>query len=466
MPLKPQNNSSEENSPVKNALSKLSLTSSSDSLSSNASVTTVKSVSPNKEVTETEELPPSLPPRQSSPVKSPSRPPMASPEDTSSPKPMLPSRASKPSPVKEAAAVRASKPSPVKEAVAKLNNNRALPQIPSNKAPPPPPPPLTNSKSYPGSPVKTNGFHSNGIIKSNNVSAEEDKQKQTDEIKPQLPQKTNVAGRKLPAPPPPTKVNNVIPLPAKPRGLTGSPMRNGNQQQNGSVTTKLEVYTNSHFDHEVGTSVDDDDIDEDYNSEEDRSSPPGTKLIIGAPIGESNDDDPDEQLKRASRNVVFQKAEEALIQVLTHIDEAQELCNTADKIGHNQIIKNKDQYIKAKEILTNESRQFVTASKLFVKSATESEGQLMECLNHCVHMIDRIGKVTIEVSTHTPTPMQTQALISKVRDVADTFLQTVLAAGNAIGRDMNDPAMNVLMKKATNLASVLTTLMRSLRVFN
>ena len=40
------------------------------------------------------------------------------------------------------------------------------------------------------------------------------------------------------------------------------------------------------------------------------------------------------------------------------------------------------------------------------------------------------------------------------------------AAGKATGRDMNDPAMNVLMKKATNLASVLTTLMRSLRVFN
>ena len=90
----------------------------------------------------------------------------------------------------------------------------------------------------------------------------------------------------------------------------------------------------------------------------------------------------------------------------------------------------------------------------------------MDCLNHCVHMIDRIGKVTIDVAKHTPTPMQTQALISKVRDVTDTFLQTVLAAGNAIGKDMNDPSMNVLMKKATNLASVLTTLMRSLRVFN
>jgi hypothetical protein len=80
-------------------------------------------------------------------------------------------------------------------------------------------------------------------------------------------------------------------------------------------------------------------------------------------------------------------------------------------------------------------------------------------------MIDRIGNVTRDVALLTPTPLQTQTLLAKVRDVADTYLQTVQAAGKAIGRDMNDPSMGVLMKKATSLASVLTTLMRSLRVF-
>ena len=230
----------------------------------------------------------------------------------------------------------------------------------------------------------------------------------------------------------------------------------------------MELYTNNHFDHE--TSVDDSDSDSDLGS------PPKTKLIIGgpqngvpmgesklifgAPVGESNDDDPDDVLKKAKNHAVFGKAEEVLHKVLSQIDHAHKICNE----GRGQ--KSKESYSKAKEQLTNESRQFVTASKLFVKSATESEGQLVECLNHCVIMIDRIGHVTIDVAAHTPTPMQTQSLIGKVRDVADTFLQTVLAAGSATGRDMNDPAMNVLMKKATNLASVLTTLMRSLRVFN
>ena len=49
-------------------------------------------------------------------------------------------------------------------------------------------------------------------------------------------------------------------------------------------------------------------------------------------------------------------------------------------------------FARSRELLTTEARQFVTASKLFVKSATESETQLIECLNHCVHMLDKIGE--------------------------------------------------------------------------
>ena len=61
------------------------------------------------------------------------------------------------------------------------------------------------------------------------------------------------------------------------------------------------------------------------------------------------------------------------------------------------------------------------------------------------------------------TPGQTQGLIAKVQDVAETYLQTLQAASQAIGRDMNDPSMNIVMKRATSLAG---SLMRYLRVFN
>ena len=86
-------------------------------------------------------------------------------------------------------------------------------------------------------------------------------------------------------------------------------------------------------------------------------------------LGESNDDDPDDKFKKASRHVIFHKAEDALNEVLINIDKAQDLCNNAGSIsGTNTTTnKSKDQYVKSKEIMTNESRQFVTASKLFVK---------------------------------------------------------------------------------------------------
>ena len=97
-----------------------------------------------------------------------------------------------------------------------------------------------------------------------------------------------------------------------------------------------------------------------------------SKLIIGGPIGESNDD-PDEEdaLHRANRAMVFKKAAEVISNVVNHIEESQDLCGKNKTEQGNsspaQQNRNKQQYQRAKEQLTNESRQFVTASKLFVK---------------------------------------------------------------------------------------------------
>jgi hypothetical protein len=104
-------------------------------------------------------------------------------------------------------------------------------------------------------------------------------------------------------------------------------------QNNGQNGFKMaEIYTNNHFDHEGGTSVDD--SDEDIS---DIGSPPKTKLIIGAPdmhlnlgapVGESNDYDSDSDLlKKSSRNAIFGQAEQVLHKVLDHIDQAQKICN-------------------------------------------------------------------------------------------------------------------------------------------
>ena len=128
-----------------------------------------------------------------------------------------------------------------------------------------------------------------------------------------------------------------------------------------------DVYTNSDFDQDdslEGTSVDD----------------PDTA-------------DQNQALKAAGRMIVFKKAEEVVSHVAQHLRESQVLCLAGQGEDRNEA-----SFLRAKELLTTEARQFVTASKLFVKSATESEGQLMECLNHCVHMIDRIGEHQMSLS--------------------------------------------------------------------
>ena len=79
----------------------------------------------------------------------------------------------------------------------------------------------------------------------------------------------------------------------------------------------------------------------------------------------------------------IQKHEHDVAAVVLHLEESRVEC----KKSH----RNENKFKKAKEQLTNEARQFVTASKLFVKSATESESEFGKCLNHCVQLLQHIG---------------------------------------------------------------------------
>ena len=374
--------------------SKMSMTSSSDSISSTASVNTVKSASPR------DENPPSLPPRLASPTKvniKPPIPPLASPEEKKSefsrlvtnspfrnghlnsspqvngkmnghspsptshvpgsPKPVLPSRLSKP-------------PSPTKtsSSPAKQSPGRSLPQIPgvatrqTSVKPAAPTPPASPK---PGA-VRNAATQSPGL----------GRKVPQEPVKNLTPSERLSGGRRLPSVPvngsqvTPTHQSNGSAankyhnsrgkpeLPASPKSiLKNNGHVNGHHVPNGH---QPEVYTNSEFDENdslESLSVDDPEHDNDA-------------------------------LKQAGRLIVFKKAEEVVATVVQNIKKSRSLCTNGDMSQRSEA-----KFSRSKELLTTESRQFVTASKLFVKSATESEGQLMECLNHCVHMIDRIGEL-------------------------------------------------------------------------
>ena len=123
-------------------------------------------------------------------------------------------------------------------------------------------------------------------------------------------------------------------------------------------------------------------------------------------------------------------------------------------------------FAAARDALTSESRQFVTASKLFVKSATESEETLLGCLQTCMALLTRMVEQTQALTQASATPQHTLTVVSRVSDVASAYQGTVRAALGAAGKGMEHPAMNTLMAQATSLAGVLTALMRTLRVFS
>ncbi len=234
-------------------------------------------------------------------------------------------------------------PTPAKALTAteRLTGGRKLPVPPPSSSPLPKP-----GNSY---------AHTNGQVVSSNLG--------------QLPPP--------PLPPGATRFTSVPP--ASPKSIL---RRNGHHYQTATVNGghhhhqhqhylnghQGDVYTNSDFDPEdsslEGTSVDE----------------PESLLSPG---------DDNDALKQAGRMLVFRKAEEVVSHVTRHLHDSRALCVAGGEAAHR---RDEDKFLHAKEQLTMEARQFVTASKLFVKSATESEGQLMECLNHCVHMIDKIGE--------------------------------------------------------------------------
>ncbi|KAJ9585424.1 hypothetical protein L9F63_002771, partial [Diploptera punctata] len=112
--------------------------------------------------------------------------------------------------------------------------------------------------------------------------------------------------------------------------------------------------------------------------------------------------------------------------------------------------------------LTNEARQLVTASKLLVKSATDvtTRQELPGNLATCLQLLHRLAELSSDMTTHTTAPLQTRNLVLKVRDVASVFRELL---SSALDLEVEEA---VLLQRAEGLASVLATLLRSLRVFS
>uniref|UniRef100_A0A1B6DRG2 Uncharacterized protein n=2 Tax=Clastoptera arizonana TaxID=38151 RepID=A0A1B6DRG2_9HEMI len=135
-------------------------------------------------------------------------------------------------------------------------------------------------------------------------------------------------------------------------------------------------------------------------------------------------------------------------------------CNADQAHGGGSNI-DEDKFQEAKEALTMEVRKLVTSSKMLVRSSstanmsTTSLPEFQTHLSSCISLLRRLTELSTKMATHTASPLHTRNLVLKVQDVVAVFQDLLATEGQE----------TQLTKQAENLASVLATLLRSLRVF-
>ena len=156
-------------------------------------------------------------------------------------------------------------------------------------------------------------------------------------------------------------------------------------------------------------------------------------------------------------DATFQDANDDVDILISDLSSTLEFVKNADFQRHT------GEFQKCKDVLVSDSRQFVTDSKLLVSSATQNTEKLIQNVNTSMHTLARISdqcQATIYTMT---SDLHLHQLVSKVKDVANAYKVTVNAAQAAAGKPLSDPNMKVLMRQATNLASILSSLMRLLK---
>lgn len=155
---------------------------------------------------------------------------------------------------------------------------------------------------------------------------------------------------------------------------------------------------------------------------------------------------------------------EDFVQATNDVDRLlNELKQTMESLKSSRIDKKPLQFNMCKDELQTQVRQFVTDAKLLVSNATQTKAKLAVNMDGSMHSLAKIflhGQATMFMmeAIH-----QAQHLGSEVIRVANAYKSTLNAAHAAVGKPLSDPHMKYLMRQATNLASLLSTLLKSLK---
>ena len=140
-----------------------------------------------------------------------------------------------------------------------------------------------------------------------------------------------------------------------------------------------------------------------------------------------------------------------------------ELKQTMESLKSSRIDKKPAQFNMCKDELQRQVKQFVTDAKLLVSNATQTKQKLATNMNDSMHSIAKIflhGQATMFMMEGVH---QAQHLGSEVMRVTNAYKSTLNAAHAAVGKPLADPHMKYLMRQATNLATLLSNLLKSLK---
>lgn len=158
-------------------------------------------------------------------------------------------------------------------------------------------------------------------------------------------------------------------------------------------------------------------------------------------------------------STLMAKTDVAMAGLLVRLDQIAAQCSAAQTAGGGVLI-DEARFQKARNDLTDQALQLVTASKLLVMAMSEPVGDTLPAhLTASLTALRRITELAQDMTKHTTAPLQTRNIVLKIHDVASMFREL---AGVETGSSGAGP----LALQAECLANVLATLLRSLRVFS
>lgn len=116
----------------------------------------------------------------------------------------------------------------------------------------------------------------------------------------------------------------------------------------------------------------------------------------------------------------------------------------------------------SKERLVSLTRQFVADSQNLVSSATQNRDRLVQSVTTSSETLSRIVDHCLGTASAMGPTSQAVILNNRVMDLTGAYRATMIAARVAVGKPLSCPEMKALMKQATSLAAILSSLIKLL----